>query len=155
MKALEMRELTEPEIRERITQAQEELFRLRFRSTTQALENPALLRALRRDVARLRTILRERELGLVRVAPPARPRALEPEAETPRRRGRRGKADEVPAPAAAAVAAPPAPPAEAEKKRRGRKKAEAAAQPVAKAAPAQEEKKPRRGLLRRRKEAEE
>jgi len=63
MKPHEIRELTDDEIRERIAQAQEELFRLRFRSATQPLENPALLRQLRRDIARMKTILRERELA--------------------------------------------------------------------------------------------
>ena len=61
MKPAEIRNLTDEEIRERIRQAQEELFRLRFRSATQPVENPALLRSLRRDIARMKTILRERE----------------------------------------------------------------------------------------------
>jgi large subunit ribosomal protein L29 len=60
-KAADVRELSDDEIREQLTQKQEELFRLRFRSATQQLENPALIRNLRRDVARMRTILRERE----------------------------------------------------------------------------------------------
>ena len=62
MKAAEIRDLTDEEIRQRIAESQEELFRLRFRSATQALDNPALLRRLRRDIARMKTILREREL---------------------------------------------------------------------------------------------
>ncbi|HEX7091074.1 MAG TPA: 50S ribosomal protein L29 [Longimicrobiales bacterium] len=62
MNAAEIRDLTDEEIRQRIVETQEELFRLRFRSATQALENPALLRRLRRDIARMKTILREREL---------------------------------------------------------------------------------------------
>ena len=61
MTAEEIRDLTDAEIGEQITQAKEELFRLRFRSATQELENPALLRRLRRDIARMNTILRERE----------------------------------------------------------------------------------------------
>ena len=56
-----IRELNDEEIREQLTQKQEELFRLRFRSATQQLENPALIKSLRRDIARMRTILRERE----------------------------------------------------------------------------------------------
>lgn len=64
MKAVEIRELTDAEIKERVGQIREELFRLRFRSATQELENPALLVQLRRDLARLKTVLRERELGL-------------------------------------------------------------------------------------------
>ena len=62
MKAFEIRDLTDEEIREQVTQAREELFRLRFRSATQQLENPSLLKSLRRDIARFNTILREREL---------------------------------------------------------------------------------------------
>ncbi len=62
MNADEVRELTLDEIEERIEQNQEELFRLRFRSATQPLENPALLPELRREIARMKTILREREL---------------------------------------------------------------------------------------------
>jgi large subunit ribosomal protein L29 len=59
----DIRDLSDDEIREQITQAKEELFRLRFRSATQELESPALLKQLRRDIARMRTILRERELS--------------------------------------------------------------------------------------------
>ncbi len=63
MKTAEARELTTEEIQTRIEQLQEELFRLRFRAATMELENPMLLRTLRRDVARLKTVLRERELA--------------------------------------------------------------------------------------------
>lgn len=63
MTAEEIRDLTNAEIGEQVTQAKEELFRLRFRSATQELENPALLRRLRRDIARMMTILRQRETG--------------------------------------------------------------------------------------------
>ena len=60
-KSADIRDMSTDEIRDRIAQAQEELFRLRFRGATQQLENPALIKNLRRDVARMRTILRERE----------------------------------------------------------------------------------------------
>jgi large subunit ribosomal protein L29 len=60
VKAEEVRELTDAEIGEKIAQTREELFRLRFRSATQQLENPALLKTLRRDLARMQTILTER-----------------------------------------------------------------------------------------------
>ena len=63
MNAADIRDLPDDEIRTRISESQEELFRLRFRSATQQIENPALIKSLRRDVARLRTILRERELA--------------------------------------------------------------------------------------------
>ena len=60
-KAADIRDMTTDEIRDQVAQKQEELFRLRFRGATQQLENPALIKNLRRDVARMRTILRERE----------------------------------------------------------------------------------------------
>ena len=61
MKASDVRELSVEEIGNKISEAQEELFRLRFRGATQQIENPALIKSLRRDIARMRTILRERE----------------------------------------------------------------------------------------------
>jgi len=62
MNAADIRELTSDEIAARIEQLQEELFRLRFRRATMELENPMLLRTIKRDIARLKTVLREREL---------------------------------------------------------------------------------------------
>ena len=62
-KPADIRDMSTDEIRDQITQKQEELFRLRFRGATQQLENPALIKNLRRDVARMRTILREREMA--------------------------------------------------------------------------------------------
>ena len=61
MKASEIRDLTVDEIHARIEGSQEEIFRLRFRSATQEIENPMLLRTLRRDIARLKTVLAERQ----------------------------------------------------------------------------------------------
>ena len=61
MKASDVRELSVEEIQSKMADAQEELFRLRFRGATQQIENPALIKSLRRDIARMRTILRERE----------------------------------------------------------------------------------------------
>ena len=60
MNGTEIRELTDQEIAERIEQLEEERFRLRFRSATQQLENPMLLRHIRRDIARLKTVQHER-----------------------------------------------------------------------------------------------
>ena len=62
MNGPEIRDMTDDEIRDRIEQLQEERFRLRFRAATQQLENPMLLRNLRRDISRLKTVQREREL---------------------------------------------------------------------------------------------
>ncbi len=63
MNGADVRELTSDEITARVEQLQEELFRLRFRRATMELENPMLLRTIRRDIARLKTVLRERELS--------------------------------------------------------------------------------------------
>ena len=47
---------------------EEERFRLKFRSASEALEEPLRLRSIRRDIARLQTVRRERALGITRVA---------------------------------------------------------------------------------------
>ncbi len=61
MRAEEIRDLSDPEIRARLDELNEERFRLRFRSATEPLEDPLRLRAIRRDIARLHTVLRERQ----------------------------------------------------------------------------------------------
>ena len=63
IRAEDIRELTDEEIRDRVLELKEEVFRLRFRTATMELENPRLLREIRRDIARLKTIQRERELA--------------------------------------------------------------------------------------------
>ncbi|MCZ6478344.1 MAG: 50S ribosomal protein L29 [Gemmatimonadota bacterium] len=63
MSAETIRELTDEEIREEVRQAEDELFRLRFRKAYQELESSAVLPERRRDLARLKTIQRERELA--------------------------------------------------------------------------------------------
>ena len=63
MKVEEIREWENTEIVARLAELKEELFRLKFRSATMQLENPRLIQTIRRDIARLQTILRERELG--------------------------------------------------------------------------------------------
>jgi large subunit ribosomal protein L29 len=60
MKPSEIRELGAGDIETRITELEEERFRLRFRSGTETLENPMRLRVLRKDIARLKTALREK-----------------------------------------------------------------------------------------------
>ena len=63
MRADEVRELSDDELRGRIAELEEERFRLRFRSATEALDQPLRFRVIRKDIARLKTILRERELA--------------------------------------------------------------------------------------------
>jgi large subunit ribosomal protein L29 len=60
MLASEIRELSAGDIETRIHELEEERFRLRFRSGTETLEDPLRLRVIRRDIARLRTVLREK-----------------------------------------------------------------------------------------------
>jgi large subunit ribosomal protein L29 len=62
MQATEIRELNEQELRDRIAELEEERFRLRLRSATQPLEQPHRLRDLRRDIARMKTVLTERSM---------------------------------------------------------------------------------------------
>ena len=66
MKANEIRDLDAAAVIARIAELEEERFRLKFRSATEALEVPLRLRSIRRDIARLKTIQRESALGIVR-----------------------------------------------------------------------------------------
>jgi large subunit ribosomal protein L29 len=63
MKAEEIREMEQGDIEARMGELEEELFRLKFRAATMAIENPRLIPNIRKDIARLKTILRERELA--------------------------------------------------------------------------------------------
>ena len=63
MKPEKYRELTREELERTARDLREELFNLRFRVSTQKLDNPLRLRYLRRDLARVLTILREDEIG--------------------------------------------------------------------------------------------
>ena len=63
MKAEEIREWEDSEIVARLGELKQELFRLKFKTATQQLENPRLINNIRRDIARLYTIQRERELA--------------------------------------------------------------------------------------------
>jgi len=63
MRADEIREMSAADIRTRIAELEEERFRLTFRSATEPLEDPLRLRTLRKDIARLKTVLREQTLA--------------------------------------------------------------------------------------------
>ena len=62
--APELRELDADALTERLREAKEELFNLRFQAATGQLENPGRIRSVKRDIARIYTVLRERELGI-------------------------------------------------------------------------------------------
>ena len=73
-KAAELRELSEEELVSRLRDAKAELFNLRVQSATGQLDNNRRLQVVRREIARLYTIMRERELG--RRAAPILPSAV-------------------------------------------------------------------------------
>ena len=62
MKAKEIRDLTTSEIEEQIKSSKEELFNLRFQLATGQLEETARIRTVRKTIARLKTVAREREI---------------------------------------------------------------------------------------------
>ncbi|MCX4093154.1 50S ribosomal protein L29 [Nocardia sp. alder85J] len=62
--AADLRELTEDELVARLRESKEELFNLRFQMATGQLQNNRRLRVVRHEIARIYTVMRERELGL-------------------------------------------------------------------------------------------
>ena len=62
--AAELRELSDEELTDKLREAKEELFTLRFQMATGQLDNNRRLRVVRNEIARIYTVLRERELGL-------------------------------------------------------------------------------------------
>ncbi|MGB6161138.1 MAG: 50S ribosomal protein L29 [Pseudonocardiaceae bacterium] len=62
--ASELRELTEDELVLRLRESKEELFNLRFQMATGQMDNNRRLRMVRRDIARIYTVMHERQLGL-------------------------------------------------------------------------------------------
>ena len=64
--AAEIRDLADDELVTRLGEAKEELFNLRFQVATVQLDNNRRLQHVRRDIARIYTVMRERELGIVR-----------------------------------------------------------------------------------------
>ena len=66
-KTQDVREYTDDELVEQLREAKAELFNLRFQAATGQLENHGRLRAIRKDIARIYTVMRERELGITPV----------------------------------------------------------------------------------------
>ena len=69
--AADLRELTDEELVLRVREAKEELFNLRFQGATGQLDNNRRLQVVRRDIARIYTVMRERELGIYAAPEPA------------------------------------------------------------------------------------
>ncbi|MEE4541845.1 50S ribosomal protein L29 [Streptomyces sp. V4-01] len=63
-KATELRQLGDEELVGKLREAKEELFNLRFQAATGQLENNTRLRTVRKDIARIYTLMHERELGI-------------------------------------------------------------------------------------------
>lgn len=68
MKARELRELTVDEIIQKKLEVEKEIFNLKIRQATRQIDNPLRIRELRRDFARIETILREHELKIRQLA---------------------------------------------------------------------------------------
>ncbi|MEG6616903.1 50S ribosomal protein L29 [Peptococcaceae bacterium 1198_IL3148] len=66
MKAKELRELTVEELNKKLDESKDELFKLRFQLATGQLDNPLKIKQVRHNIARVKTIIRERELGIQR-----------------------------------------------------------------------------------------
>jgi large subunit ribosomal protein L29 len=63
MKIKELRNLTDNDLQKKISESKKELFDLRLKQSTGSLEKPSKMHELRKDVARMKTIIRERELS--------------------------------------------------------------------------------------------
>lgn len=63
MEAKELRALKQEDLDKKLAEAKEELFNLRFQMSTAQLDNPRRVRQVRRDIARIETVRRERELA--------------------------------------------------------------------------------------------
>ena len=63
MKAETLRELSTEELKKKVVDLKEELFNLRFQMATGQLENPMQLKQVRKDIARAKTVIREREIA--------------------------------------------------------------------------------------------
>ena len=63
MKASELRELTSAELENKLQSLKEELFNLRFQLTINQLDNPMRIKAVKKDIARVQTVIRQNELS--------------------------------------------------------------------------------------------
>jgi large subunit ribosomal protein L29 len=71
--ASELREMPDDELRQRLTEGKEELFNLRFQVVTGQLDNPRRIKEVKRDIARVLTVMRERSIAAERAGATAEP----------------------------------------------------------------------------------
>ena len=64
MKTKEIRNLSDQDLQKQLEQSKSELFNLRFQLATGQLENPMMIGLVKKDIARIKTIIRERELNI-------------------------------------------------------------------------------------------
>ena len=64
MKSKEIHDMTNEELANKLVSLKEELFNLRFRHATGQLENPNVLNTVKKDIARVKTVLKEKEIGI-------------------------------------------------------------------------------------------
>ncbi len=64
MKIQDIRDLSTQELEEKIKDLKEELFNLRFQNATNQLDNPVRIASVKKDIARVKTVLKEKELGI-------------------------------------------------------------------------------------------
>lgn len=62
MKINKIKEMSSPELEKELTELKNELFKLRFSLATNGLDNPMKIKEVKKDIARIKTVLREREL---------------------------------------------------------------------------------------------
>ncbi|MEM9146637.1 MAG: 50S ribosomal protein L29 [Pseudomonadota bacterium] len=68
MKAIDLRDKTPDQLRDELVSLKKEAFNLRFQQATGQLENPSRMRSVRRDIARVRTVLTEKAIAAARGA---------------------------------------------------------------------------------------
>ena len=64
MKIQDIRDLSTQELEEKIKDLKEELFNLRFQNATNQLDNPSRIVSVKKDIARVKTVLKEKEIGI-------------------------------------------------------------------------------------------
>ncbi len=68
MKASEIRKMTDAELKAKLQSLKEELFNLRFQLTINQLDNPMRIKAVKKDIARVQTVIRQNELSAAKQA---------------------------------------------------------------------------------------
>lgn len=64
MKIQDIRDLSTQELEDKIKDLKEELFNLRFQNATNQLDNPSRIVSVKKDIARVKTVLKEKEIGI-------------------------------------------------------------------------------------------